>query len=146
MIARYLTLLVTIALLGSGCAPRGETRNLDEILNSSREKFQTELVRAPLASETKQSLSQLQATLDKLSGQASPGELKAGADEAAKIIDVLIPKAGYTSRPALDELSRQLAHIQVDSNSRGNAARAKLLASRAYFAVASELQGMRFAL
>ena len=134
---------LTLAVV-TGCAPRGESHTVEQILTDARSAYQSVSAKAP--AEASSALKFLTASLDKLAGLGGGGEAKAVAQEIASMLTDLSPKAGYTVRPAMAELINQYRTIAADAGSTVSigAPNLKLLAARTYALVTSELNTTQF--
>ncbi len=151
-----LTLVASLLLLvASGCAPRGETKSLDEVLGLARERFTSVQKRVPsgaLSAEASKSLDQAMKAIDGALAASSIGEQAAQAKSLESAFSDLLPNAGYTSRAALTEVKKQYGQIaeQVSAEVAGlppaadQVAKVKLAAARAYTILASELETTGF--
>jgi hypothetical protein len=130
--------------VASGCAPRGESHTVEQILTDARSAYQSVSGKAP--AESSAALKFLTASLDRLAGLGGGGEAKAVSQEIASMLVELSPKAGYTVRPAMAELISQYRTIATDSGSSVSigAPQLKLLAARTYALVTSELKTTQF--
>ncbi|RMG42759.1 MAG: hypothetical protein D6719_05530 [Candidatus Dadabacteria bacterium] len=134
---RIIAVSTVLALL-AGCAPRGETRTLDQVLESARGRFE-KADRSSVAPEAGTQLSRIEGHLKRLAdGEGAAEELNAVADELGS----LIPMAGFTNRPALTELGNQYRQLSSSSNRSSGAIR--LLVARTYRALASEIETTKF--
>jgi hypothetical protein len=144
--SRTASLFVSGAMLAvvSGCAPRGESHTVEQILADARSAYQTVAVSAP--SETGAALKFLATSLDRIAGLGGGGEAKAISQEIASMLSDLSLKAGYTVRPAMAELITQYRTIATsgDSSISIGAPNLKLLAARTYSLVTSELKTTQF--
>lgn len=124
-----------------GCGPRGETKSLDEVVAGARSSFyqRAEVVKdAEVKDELAQAARLLEASIDSPLDDSS-----ARSERIAQILQSLTTRAGYTSRPALGELQSQwLAGAEGGMTSEAG----KLLAARTFSLLASELDGIGFAL
>ena len=141
-----LTALCSLSLL-SGCNPRGETRTLSEVLASAQEDFKAQLSNVGAnADDVKGSIVEIQTNLEMLiNEQSDRAALSKAASEIGAELATLTSRAGYTSRPALTELSTQYRQLEADAaEGAAQLNRLKLMASRTYSALASELETTRF--
>jgi len=154
--------LITTAALGlvlftSGCAPRGESKSLDEILVLARDRFSSIQKRVPtgaLSAEASKSLEQVTKAIEGTIVANSTTEQAAQAKAIGVAFSELLPKAGYTSRAALAEVQKQYVQLAESVSSEGaglapaadQVARARLAATRAYTVLASELETTEFGL
>lgn len=132
------------------CEPRGESRSLDEVFVTAKTKYASQVVgELPAGAETP--LKRVSELLERLeSAVSSPASSEYLVRDFASMgdnLDALIKMAGYTSRPALGALSASwsgLAHQVRDDNENYKANAVKLLLARTMFALASELEAVRF--
>jgi hypothetical protein len=143
--ARSLAVSLAILLM-SGCAPRGETKSLQQVLEAARSQY-VELVRNEKSEPLKATLIDLAKNLEDM--VAANGESAPIASATSQVVDklsALIATAGYTSRASMGEILMQ-HRVVLEDASRGtvNSARIKLLAARTYSLLSSELATTRFA-
>jgi len=123
----------------SACAPRGETKSLDQVLADAKERYSA----TNLNGVNPDASGAVQTAVSKMN-QIEAGFVAASLPEQAKEISDALrqvePRAGYTSRPALDELIREYREL----NPKTEAATAKLLVARTYNWLSSELETTRF--
>jgi ElaB/YqjD/DUF883 family membrane-anchored ribosome-binding protein len=142
-----LSLLSCFLLIG--CLPRGETKSLDEILSASRTRFYRS-AESSIKENVSATLKTLAASLDSVIKNEPAGstssDLKAVKEDIAKRLEELTSRAGYTSRPALNEITKQW---YAAANAVGDTTRLKaidkLLVTRTFNLLASELRGVKFA-
>ena len=135
--------LVALVLSCTGCLPRGETRTLDEVLTTARERFQRveqTAVGSDVAQTIKQISARMEGTIQASAGDSAREDLRQVGD----MLDSLILRAGYTSRPALGEISAQLRALGAAQHV--ETAQVKLVVARAYGLLASELETTKFAI
>ncbi len=139
-VMRYLISLL-IALTITSCAPRGETKTLDQILDNARVRYQ-EAFDAGVQGEgdLQTQLASLSSSLEKLLSASDAAQ----AQEVEDTLRELILHAGFTTRPAMNELSSQYALLAEESEVAPE--RKKLLVSRTYRMLARELETTRFRL
>lgn len=143
-ITRFLTLLgVSALLVGAvgGCGPRGETKSLDEVLSLARDRYQTAL-EGVNETELRSSLDELSSRLDMMS--STSGSLVSDAKSVSKLLADLTNRAGFTARPALAELSGQYREVGARVVPADEQGRVKLLVTRTYNLLASELESTQF--
>jgi hypothetical protein len=127
----------------AGCAPRGESRSVDQILSDARAAYQSSA--AAGTSEDAASLKSLAASLDKLAGIGGGGDAKAVSGEIAQSLTNFSTKAGYTVRPAMAELINQYRSVGQDASGASiGAPNLKLLVARTYALVTNELKTTAF--
>jgi hypothetical protein len=135
---------VLAALLGmiifSGCAPRGETKTLDEILARAKERFSENIARLEgLQPPVSEALQLTAKNLDMAMSSDRPN-----SDLVVSISDNLLElsaHAGIPSRAALGELRsqyRELGHTAYTPD------QLRLLAARTLTLLSSELETTRF--
>ena len=144
-----LALFSSSLLLVNGCAPRGETQNLSDILTQARDRFR-------LAEQGAASFSakgQVTMVVDKLAAiekVQDPAILKPATQELSVLLAALMPRAGYTVRPSFAEIVGQYralgngSAVTTDSSKPG-APEIRLLLVRTYSLLASELETGKFA-
>ena len=146
-----LTAIFVLATL-QGCAPRGESKSLDEVLAGSKARYskvQNNKVPSKVESEVKevsQLLNKIEAIVYSEPNRDTKGDISNSAGKLADAIESLIPFAGYASRPGLNELRTQLTSLA--ENALGDPmfynSKAKLLIARTYIAMASEMESSAF--
>ena len=139
-------IILSSFLLSLSACPRGETNTLEQVLNDAQkrfEKFSVEQTQVP--ADVKQTLDLVSKDLKAFISSADT-EKPAQAIALANKIDDMISNASFTVRPALTEVSKQLRELSLENKLAVTdlEARAKLLASRAYSALAGELQTTGF--
>lgn len=133
------------------CAPRGETRSLQEVLEASQQRFAAAW-EGELSSEARPILEGVKAQLSAAINASDPDVLAGISKDISQKLALLKPYAGYPTRPALIEIRSQYAQISQQpgglegGNSQQIQARVKLLVSRTYALLASELETTRFRL
>lgn len=130
--------------LVSGCAPRGESHTVDEILSDARQNYQSVFVAK--SGNYKDQLTSLATSLDKLAGIGGGGDAKVVSGGIANSLQSLIEHAGFTVRPAMTELINQY-RVVAESSTRDisiGSPNLKLLVARTYTLVASELKTTQF--
>ena len=137
-------LSILACLLISSCAPRGETRTLDEILDGSRQRYQ-EALAGGVEGDLNTQLTGLASRLEQLLSSDNSAGSGAIAEEVETSLRDLILHSSFTTRPAMGELTSQFALFSGDSNGGGDE-RKKLLVSRTYSMLARELETSRFRL
>lgn len=141
-----LIIAAVVALALQACAPRGEYSSLDEVLNAAKDRYKSSSKHAASADVSKR-LSELEGHLTKLEGAKSATDVAAASKGVVDGLDSLTPRAGYTSRPAMGQLSDQYRKLAATKPEEKVAQpQLKLIVSRTYSLLASELNGIRFAL
>jgi hypothetical protein len=133
--------LVFVLLLG--CQPRGETKSLSEVLAGEKARFYAEAERK-LPKDVQSELTQAATALEELEVKRAGDEVTRSADSLILALRSLNLRAGYTTRPALNELLKQWKALQNENQLVGSTSR--LLIARTYGLLSSELKGVRFAL
>ena len=133
----------SVALV-SGCAPRGESHSVEQILADARNGYME--VYSAVGGDTAASLKFLSASLDRLAGIGGGGDAKVVSSEIATALRDLGGKVGYTVRPALAELVSQYSTIAegADKAASIGAPNLKLLVARTYSLMTSELKTTQF--
>ena len=136
----------------TGCQPRGETKTVREIVELSQERYAavgSELT--SLSPDVSSALGKVTSHLESLLGAVSKQEgavdireLGARPVEVATLLEQLLTRAGYTARPALDQLSQQYRMLGSTGEHAVSAATLELLVSRTYGTLASELESTKF--
>jgi len=137
-IALPLLLLSTLVL--AACAPRGETRTLEEIYDSSKARFEQSVSNAS-STQLNQELNQL---AEKVIGFQKDETIEIARDISEQLL-ALTSQAGFTSRPALTEIQKQYLFIsQLSSADNLSEAQKKLLAARTFSILAQEMETTGF--
>ena len=132
-----LALLVTALL---ACAPRGESIPVEQVYANARTRFSAAVQSGQeLPEPVRNQLTELVKSVEEL--QSNPGTT-AAATKIATILQELTPQAGYTSRPSLTALTKQLE--ELGSSAEATSATRTLLAARVLAAASAELESTRF--
>lgn len=128
----------------SGCAPRGESHSVEQILSDARSAYMQ--AASSVGGDTAASLKYLTGSLDRLAGIGGGGDAKAVSGEVATALKDLSGKVGYTVRPALAELVSQYSTVSEDAGNSVSigAPNLKLLVARTYALMTSELKTTQF--
>lgn len=156
------SLVAAVVLCASACEPRGETLTLDRVLERAREKYQSALasVNAGAGKDGGAALppevaARLKSVTDELEGMVRQAgvdpsaEVARSAGQVSEALADLAQSAGYTSRPAMGELVSQLEALAGSAAAEGKSfdgSKARLVASRVYSLLSSELEGVKFSL
>lgn len=130
-----------IVCVVAGCMPRGESHSLDVILSDAKSRY-TSASSVTLKPEVSDKIKLITTSLDQLSSDSTSDGSKLSND-IADALGAITPFAGTTNRPALYELSLQLKTIAEKKESMPLNER-KLIASRVYGALATELETVKF--
>jgi hypothetical protein len=133
------------SMLMLGCMPRGETVTLAEVLASAQSRY-ADVSKAGVPAEVSVTLEKVTGSLSSLTTQE---DLTGATEKIAALgedIAGLVNKAGFTSRPALNEIALQYRMLGTSSGDTVTAAQVKLLASRTYSVLAAELETTKFSL
>lgn len=125
----------------SACGPRGETKSLSQVYESSKQRFVT-VKDAAVPGDVAQPLKDIDSHLNQISGQ----EGAQASHTATEIVTLLVPlttRAGYPTRPAMGEIITQY-RMMSESGADVKNPSAKLLAARTYALLASELETTKF--
>lgn len=128
-------------LMASACAPRGESKSIEEILSLAKDRY----TRVSGVSVSKEVRADLDMTVKQMGSLLSGGKTAGSAEEIAQLIDELLPHASFTVRPGLTELMTQFGEL-ADTDADVPESTLKLLVSRTYSSLASELETGRFTL
>jgi hypothetical protein len=143
-----LALLTSSLMLASGCAPRGETQNMNDLLAQARDRLRV-AEQGAASSPAKQQVAQVVEKLGAIEKVQDPAVLKPATLELSALLSDLMPRAGYTVRPSFAEISAQYrelgngAPVTTDSSKPG-APEIRLLLVRTYSLLASELETGKF--
>ncbi len=141
---KFIRFLVA-ALLIAGCAPRGESKTLSEVLDAGKARYLA-AKSAKLSDTTQNQLTQLTTKLEGLLASSSQGSTSSadlnGADE---LLTELISHAGVTARAGMNQLARQFREL-ADLGGTNNSGAVKLLVGRTYSALGAELETTKFGL
>ena len=130
--------------VAAGCAPRGESRTVEQILTDARSAYQS--ASASFSGDVSPALKSLSGALDRLAGIGGAGDAKLVSQEISTMLVELSGRIGYTSRAAMAELIEQYRTISQSAGSSVSigAPNLKLLAARTYSLVTSELTTTKF--
>jgi len=146
MIMKNGILVLIIALTAfvlSACGPRGESRPLDDILESSKQRYNM-VRRTEVPAEVRETLDRSVTRLEDLLREV---EIAENASDISIDLLTLTEHTGYTNRPSMFELIKQYQAMSERASQTGvNQASVKLLVSRTYALLASELETTRFSL
>jgi len=139
-----LCIATSAACLVSGCGPRGESHTVEQIFSDARAAYSQ--MSAQVAPDVNASLKSMVASLDKLAGQGGGGDARQISASLADGLTDLLPKAGFTQRPAITELINQYRQISAASGAplTLGAANLKLVAARTYTILSAELTSTKF--
>ena len=143
---RFISISILVAAVSflSGCAPRGETITLDQVLAKSRSAY-TEISKSGLPLAVGAALEQTSGELDTILKQSvdSPATLSKSFTEISDSLSALATNAGYTQRAAFTEMANQYREM----GSMGGAPttdQVRLLAARTFTLLTAELSSTRF--
>lgn len=139
--------LFTLSLCFScllGCAPRGESKTIEELVAVAQSRIAEAEVKGE--GQVSEAVSELTTSLQNILTTAESSATIEGKALASisEMIRMLIPKAGVTSRASLSELSKQ--YQILGSGASVGSDQAKLLVARTLHTVASELETTKFSL
>lgn len=146
MKSAFRCLIVLLAASVIGCAPRGESKSVSELLAESKARY-AQVNKDGLDAAASKALADLTAKLEVMEKASDAAGLKASAKSAAQALAVLNDKAGYTQRPAIGELTAEFRGFGQNAAPDADlGAASKLLVSRTYMLLAAELETMKFKL
>lgn len=127
-----------------GCAPRGESHTVEQILADARSAYQS--ASGGATPDVSGNLKSLTTSLDRIAGLGGGGDARQIASDIANGLTDLSVRAGYTVRPAMAELVSQYRTVSEKSDAPVSigAANLQLLAARTYSLLASELNTTQF--
>lgn len=139
-----------LSLTVAGCAPRGETQTLSDILSQQQVRFRSAEIKAGNV-PVKAQLEQLAQKLTSIENVQDPTALKPVTGELRAALAALLPHAGYTVRPALTEIVNQYQALSEGSAlttdpSLAGSPEIRLLIARTYSVLATELETSKFSL
>jgi hypothetical protein len=144
-----LRIMLVFAVASVVSCTRGETKSLTEVFDTAKHQYQSQNVK-DLAPEVSTVLASVNGGLDNLVSASSAGQNPAATDinkQGEQVADALLSivnKCGFTVRPAMGELISQ--YRSLGSSGSVNAGGVKLLVSRTYQLLSSELETTRFKL
>lgn len=142
MLTRYFAILFLLLSIAA-CAPRGENKSIDEVFALQKQNFAQVAAAAQLKDPVSGNLREIAAQLERLALESEPAQVASHSKEIADAFVTLIPRAGFTSRPAMTELQSQFLAVSQDGKALDQSSR-KMLAARTYSALASELETTKF--
>lgn len=138
-LVRVLVVALIFSLMVTGCAPRGESKSLDEVYQLAKARYSK-----VQNTETPEHVSPVLTKLvENLNAAGKNGQMDV-TGVAGGLAD-LSNHASFTNRPAFAELAAQYRALS-SSKDKANPAGIKLLASRTYSLLASELETAKFRL
>jgi len=148
-VLKLVAVVLSIFALAS-CGPRGESKSVQEVLDTARDRFAKEDIAAlkPEASQNVQALvreieGMVKAT-DRLVTDGN-GAVSEGAARAVTNLEAVIERSGVTVRPAIAELTNQYRMLAI-ARDPINPGAVKLLVARTYSTLCSELETSKFSL
>lgn len=136
---KLLITVSSIALL-TGCL-RGESKSLDEVFSIAKDHFQA-ASQQDVPPEVSNALKNIQQNLESALAQSNAQSVIGSINQISGDLTEILPKTGYTVRPALTELRNQF--MELSDKSGVNEEEIKLLASRTYSALEQELNTSKF--
>jgi hypothetical protein len=138
------SVLLAVGLGAVGCNPRGETNSLSDVAGAAELRFSRAYDSSEIDKTESASAASLRSVVDSLKVVGGAGSAVAADryQQLGRSLDELATYAGYTSRPAIGELSEQWLGLEAAAN----APSTRLLVSRTFGVLASELEGVGFAI
>ena len=141
--------MFSLALIVSGCQPRGETKTLKQVVDDARLQYRSADQDA-LDPDITTTLTSVTGNLEKLVASVSTeqapaaGEIGKQGEQVADALLSIVRRCGFTVRPAMGELISQ--YRMLGSSGSVNAGAVQLLVGRTYTLLSSELETTRFRL
>ena len=132
--------VVTLAL--TACGPRGETKSVQGIFETAKQRY-AGVKLDNLDAAVTGALGKINTNLHELEGQVPATAITEKSYKVADLLASMERHAGYTTRPALNEITTQYRMAALDT-SKVNESNMKLLLARTYNLLASELETTRF--
>lgn len=146
--SRIFSFVVAAASLAfvSGCAPRGESHSVEQILNDARAAYSG--MSQDVSPDVSTALKSLTGSLDKLAGLGGGGDARQVSANVAEGLNSLITRSGFTQRPAMAELINQYRTLSTSTGAPTalGAPNLKLVVARTYTILTSELTSTKFKL
>ena len=138
---RILVAAISCAVIA--CAPRGESRTLEEVFTQQRTAYLEKSRATTVAADVGDKLKKISGTLDVMAGVTPDGGTSVSA--AADDLQSLSTKCNYTVRPSLAELVEQMRGLEKEGRKLSpGAPEPKLIAARVYTLLSSELTTSKF--
>lgn len=141
---KILALLVTI-LMVVGCAPRGESKSLTEIIEAGKARYMA-AKGVKLSDDIQSKLTSLTSKLDDALSAAQSGNINSVTlSQIDEMLSDMVGHAGVTARAGINQLAKQYREL---SSSEGgvNSGAVGLLVGRTYSAIGAELETTKFGL
>lgn len=136
-------LLVCVLCFLASCAPRGETKTLDQVLADAKAEYTD--VQSRASGSLPPAVTTITSDVEKFVSATNATDRASVASKIESGINQVIPTAGYTSRAALTELMKQYRAFAADTSGNSvSASASKMLVARTYLALASELRTTNF--
>lgn len=164
--ANFFLLVFTVVSMTflSACAPRGETKSLDEVLQIAKYRYEDAATKNKLDSKTQAVLEDIKSHLSTLEEKVDETKDRVAFLSTARAMDSslreLILHVGYTTRPAFSEIISQYDNLAFADGDRERVTQVsqdadpsrwefspssvKLLVARTYTLLAQELETSKF--
>lgn len=141
-----LFIAVTSLVVVSGCAPRGESHSVEQILNDARSAYSE--MSQDVAPDVATALKSLTGAMDKLAGLGGGGDARQVSASIADGLNSLMTRSGFTQRAAMAELINQYRTLSAATGAPTalGAPNLKLVVARTYTILTSELTSTKFKL
>lgn len=137
--------LILALILVAGCAPRGESKSLGEVIDTGKARYMA-AKSAKVSDEIQTKLAALTGRLDEVLNAAKQGNVDAAAlGQVDEMLSDLILHAGVTARAGMNQLSKQYRELSASTDS-ASAGAVGLLVGRTYSAIGAELETTKFGL
>lgn len=137
--------IATVILFCCGCQPRGEQRSVSEVLETAKSEYRS-VSKTVLDDSVRQRVDRITTVLEEMLATQEVKTIRAKAAEASDALQSVYLDSGYTSRPALGELVNEYRMLADNYTGEFSKGQVPLLVSRSYGWLASELEGVKFAL
>jgi hypothetical protein len=140
-----MTILVASVLASAGCLPRGETKTLDEVYRQAKSEYLA-LNKSGLPQDLNEKIKGLEAQVIAFAEGDKDFNFEKSARDLSGLLSSVTPKAGYTSRASLAELSLQLQSFSQSATDEETRAKAKLIGARTLSLLKGEFDTTKFGL
>ncbi|MEN9847240.1 MAG: hypothetical protein RIS36_2387 [Pseudomonadota bacterium] len=144
-LSRIISLIISTSavVLVSGCGPRGESHTIEQIFSDARAAYSKMASKA--TPDMNATLTGIVGSLDKIARQGG-GDVRQLSAAIADGLTAMLPKVGFTQRPAMTELIKQYRQIAEGTGAHltSGAPNLKLVAARTYSILSAEITSTNF--